>query len=832
MLHKKFILRQVTGSKKQSAVFVLCVMLSIVTIVALNGFSESISSSMLKDARALHAGDIILHSHFPFSKPLADAVQEIEKKGMAVSMKVYGFYSVVRVENEKSTLLADLKIVEPGYPFYGKIELGSGKNIDDILTTGNIIVEQTLMDRLKVKIGDRLHVGSTILTIADVVVKEPGRPVNFLSFGPRIFLCEKDLQAIDLLKKGSRIQYHMLLKVFNENDIDKLALSLKSSAIEDQERVNTYKDAGSRIKRFFDNLLFFLALIAIFTLLLAGFGINSALTAFLREKEMTIAAIKTIGGTGPMIIMNYLVVVFVLGLTGTLLGLCFGFMLQYLLPALFTGLLPQDMELIISWKAIAEGMILGLLVVILFTFLPLFRLKNIKPASVFRKDRIKSVNKLPAFLAWCAIFLFFAGTIFRHINDMKTGIYFILAITGLIIVTSLMTISFLLIIKRFKFNTLSFRQVVKGLFRPGNATKSIIITLSTSLSVIFSIYLIEKNLDKAFVLSFPPDAPNLFFIDIQPDQVEDFSKFFNSKPDFYPVIRSRLISIKGEKIDRTQERRRRGDNLSRAFNLTYRDYLLDDEKIVKGKNLFDPGIKGLQVSVLDTVVRMRHLDIGDPIEFNVQGLPVKAFVSSIRTRTKESVKPYFYFVFPADSMIKNAPQTIFSAVRTDKNKIAEIQSSVVSRFPNISVIDVTQTIAGFSSIMHRLSRVIRFFTFFSIIAGILIIISSVFATRFARIREAVFYKILGAEKKFILAVFTLENAVIGLVSGGIALLISQIGSIVICIRIFDITYDPFAGSSAGMIIASAVLVIIIGNLASVSILKQKPAAFLREQADG
>ncbi|MDM8538677.1 hypothetical protein QUF70_18130, partial [Desulfobacterales bacterium HSG17] len=305
-----------------------------------------------------------------------------------------------------------------------------------------------------------------------------------------------------------------------------------------------------------------------------------------------------------------------------------------------------------------------------------------------------------------------------------------------------------------------------------------------------------------------------------------------TKPDIYPVIRSRLISINGEKINRNAERKRRGDNLARHFNLTYRDNLLDDEKIIKGKNLFDADIKELQVSVLDTVVKMKHVEIGDRINFKVQGVPVEAVVSSIRTRIKESVKPYFYFVFPADSMIKDAPQTIFSAVRVNKKQISDMQSKVVSEFPNISVIDVTQTIASFSGILHRLSRIIRFFTFFSIIAGILIIISSVFATRFARIQEAVFFKILGAKNNFILKIFTLENAIIGLISGAIAMIISQIASGIICIRIFDISYDPYTGSSSIMIFAAIALVIIVGNLASVSILKQKPVAFLREQADG
>jgi len=375
---------------------------------------------------------------------------------------------------------------------------------------------------------------------------------------------------------------------------------------------------------------------------------------------------------------------------------------------------------------------------------------------------------------------------------------------------------------------LTVRQALKGLFRPGNATRPIIITLSASLTLIFTIYLVETNLDETFVASYPPDAPNLFFLDIQPDQLSTFDQALNVKTRYYPIIRARIVSINGEKIDRTVERRERGDNLSRTFNLTYRSDLLDDEVIVAGDSLFKAGQDGIQVSVMDTVAERKQMKIGDRVVFRVQGIPLEAVISSIRSRTRETMKPFFYFVFQ-ERALKQAPQTIFTAVKVDEQRISDVQNRIVTLFPNVSVIDLTATLRAFAQVTRKLSNIIRFFTAFSILAGLLIVVSSVFATRFARTRESVYYRVLGAKSAFVLKVFSLENFFLGLVSALLAFGFSQIISWVITTRVFDIGFKPFVFGGALMIAATVALVIVVGLLPTLAILRYKPVTFLREQ---
>jgi putative ABC transport system permease protein len=288
--------------------------------------------------------------------------------------------------------------------------------------------------------------------------------------------------------------------------------------------------------------------------------------------------------------------------------------------------------------------------------------------------------------------------------------------------------------------------------------------------------------------------------------------------------------VGGVPVDREKERLKREDNLGREFNLTYREQLLEDERLVSGNGLFRKDWTGLQVSVLDTVVKMRDMHVGDTISFRIQGMPLEARIASIRTSSREVLQPYFYFVFP-DGALNDAPQTLFAAVRVDTNAIAPLQNRIAASFPNVSAINLTETITVFSGIIRKLSTIIRFFTLFSVVAGFLIIVGSIFATRSARIREAVYYTILGARGRFVLAVFAAENLCIGLASAVSALFLAQAGSWAICRFALTIPYQPCIGLTLLMALATTLLVIAVGLGASFSILRVKPVRFLREQAD-
>ena len=832
MLHKRFIYRQLTRSWSQAVLFVLCVVLSMVILVALNGFAESVDRLMQADARTLQGGDVIIRSRLAISEPLVRAVGDLRRAGVADSVSTHEFYTMARNPGTDGSLLARVKAVAPGYPLYGRIELASKRPFADVLTAGRVVVEQGVLDRLHMQVGDRISIGQAVLTVGGVVLSEPDRPVSVFAFGPRIFVAAADLGSLDLLGKGSRIRYRILLKVKDQTPPAEIARRLAAVAVADQEQVDTFRTARSRMKQFFDNFFFFLNLVGTFTLVLAGIGIYSAITAFLKEKEKTIAVLKTLGAGARFVTTQYLCVLFLLGLIGTVCGMGAGFWLEYRLPRLFSGLLPPTFQPVVSWRAVGQGLGLGLVIVSLFAFLPVYRLRDIKPAAILRKEPVRFRHGAVTYAVVLAILCFFAALVVEKMEDVKTGGYFILGIVGLIGVTGLITGPVLWLLKRMPVKRLVVRQALKGLFRPGNATRAVIVTMTASLTFIFAIYLVEQNLNETYIRSYPADAPNLFFLDIQPDQRASFSRTIGTGTTFYPLIRARLLAVNDRTVDRSREHRRRGDNLARTFNLTYRHHLLDDEIIVAGGQLFADGFDGIPVSVLDTAAEMAdpEMVVGDRLTFRIQGVPLTATVTSIRSRVRETLSPFFYFVFP-DHVLREAPQTIFAAVRVPAARISGLQNRVVAAFPHVTVIDVTASAQKIAGTLHRLSAIVRFFTLFSLVAGVLLIVSSVYATRWARMQEAVYYKVLGAGGGFVLRVFALENFFLGLISGLLALLLSQAACWVVCRQFLHIAYRPFAGASALLIALAVFVAVAAGLLPSVPILRQKPMGFLKAQTD-
>jgi putative ABC transport system permease protein len=745
-----------------------------------------------------------------------------------VRARVHEFYSVVRAPDGKTSVLSRLKVVEPGYPFYGRVALKSGRPFRQVLAPGACIVEQTLLDRTGLAVGDQLTVGYTTLTIQDVVTAEPDRPLDLFAFGPRVFIHSSDLEALGLMATGSRIRHVVLLKVMDPLQVDAIAARLKQAAPFGEARIDTYLTAGSMIKRFLDNFLFFLKLVGLFILILSGMGIQSTLTALFNEKQHTIAVMKTVGATGRFISMHFMLMVLVLGAFGTGVGILAGAAAQGGLAWMLGPLLPEGLGLTVSWTGVAEAVILGFVVVALFSFLPLYRLKEMRPMAIFNRLPSAGTRRWPYFLSGSLILVFFLALVVWHMRDLRFGFYFVGAVAVLILAAALLAQLALWTMKRLPVRHLVLRQAIRGLFRRGNATRAIMITLTVSLAVIFGDHLIERNLNATFVKSFPADAPNAFFVDIQPDQTEAFSAAVGRPVQFYPIVRARITAVNGEAIDHRREGSKRRDNLSRVFNLTYREVLLDDESLIEGGTLFRSDWAEPQVSVMDTVVDMREMKIGDRIRFKIQGVPLTARISSVRARDNRSLSPFFYFVFP-DAVLAKAPQTLFAALTVAPELIGSLQTSIVSRFPNISVIDMSQTIGILARLMARLSAILRVFSLFSILAGILILVSAVFATRAERIVESVYYKILGAGGRFVFTVFALENLLIGLLSSLLALAMAQAGAWWVCAIKFDIGYRPFLPISLAMVGLTVLLTVTVGLTASRSIMAKKPVTYLREQ---
>lgn len=831
MYHLTTLFRQIRRASRQALLFVLCVALAATALTAFSGFARSVAAALQKDARSLHAADIVIRAYDPIAVPLQQAVDRLVAQGAVDAAAVHEFSSVVRAPDEATSVFSRLKVVAPGYPFYGQVTLKSGRDFAAVLQPGACIVGQPLLDRTGLTVGDRLTVGYTTLTIVDVVTAETDRPLELFAFGPRIFIHADDLDALGLIETGSRIRRLLLLKVHDPGRIDAIAAGLRAAEPVDGARIDTYLTARSAVKRFLDNFLFFLKLVGLFILVVSGLGIQSTLTALINEKRTTFAVMKAVGATGRFITGQFLLLVTLLGAMGIGLGVAAGAAVQSGLAGILAPFLPASFHLAIAWSGIAEAVGLGLAVVILFSLAPIYHLRALRPVMIFNRQPQVVRKRWPNLVFGLLALFFFLGLVLWHMRDIRFGIYFVAAIAAMILSAALLGQAALWILRRLPVRQLVVRQAIRGLFRQGNAARAVMITLTVSLAVIFGDLLIERNLTATFVGAFPEDMPNAYFVDVQPDQTDAFAAAVGRPVQFYPVVRARVMAVGGKTIDRGREGRKRRDNLSRVFNLTYRETLLDDERLTDGPALFRSDWSEPQVSVMDTVVDMHDMAIGDRIEFNIQGVPLTARIASIRSRDNRGLSPFFYFVFPR-TVLEKAPHTLFAALTVPGDELGPLQNRIVARFPNISVLDLSQTLDTVVRLMSRMARILRMFSLFSIAAGLLILVSAIYATRAQRMLESVYYKILGAGTKFVFQVFALENMLIGILGGTLAMAMGQAGAWWVCAVRFDIGYRPFPALSLALIGLTALLTVAVGLGASRSIMAKKPVVYLREQQNG
>lgn len=820
----RFLFRELWHSGSQGIVFIFCVALSLVTVVAVTSLERDVRKTISSDARQLHGGDIIVHSHYALAPELeAELGRVAEMPGTAVA-RSWEFYSVIRTADGTRSILANIKVVSDGYPLYGEVKLHSGRPFSAGLQPGQAMVAPGLLTRLGVNVGDRLLLGTGSLVIGDTIVRESMQPVELFTFGPRILVSEQDLKQLDLVGKGSRLQYNTMIKVPDSNYVQPVVDRLQ--AVADQARVETAETAGSRIKRFLDNLFFFLSIITLFTMLLAGLGMQSSLAALLRTKEQTIAVMRGLGATWGWLVRNYLGIVLILASIGWGLGLLIGFGLEKSLVELFGGILPANTRFGATLRDVGEGLVLGVLLVSFFTMVPLAAIRQVKPATVWQRAKMsEGVLQERLVLLLCGSVLL-AGLVVRQLGELRFGLIFVLAVLVILWIVGYGT-GWLLKFLGNRRLPLATRLAVRSLQRPGNATSIIVATLSLAFGLLLLIFLLQHNLRATYIDAYPEGAPNLFCLDIQKEQRQGFYEIAGDDASLFPVIRARLKSINGQPIDRRQELEKRGDNLSREFNLSYREELLEDEALQEGDSLFGDPMSGVPVSVLDTVAEIGSMKIGDTLLFSIQGVEIKATVVSIRSRTKSKLYPFFYFVFPPQHL-SSAPQTYFAALSLPKNEIADMENRIVNRFPNISTINVANAAEELGRLMAKLVKIINFFATFAIVAGALILVSSLLATKIERVREVAYYRMLGAQKSFLGKVAVMENGILGLCAGGFALLMAQFGSWAICHYVLDISHAFAVSSSLLLLLGIVAIVIMLGVIGSYSIIGRKPGQYLRK----
>jgi putative ABC transport system permease protein len=839
--------RESRASAKRLLLYVLCIAAGVGGLVAVKSFGAAVERAVQGEARSLLAADLALRGNRPFTPQEEAALASLERSGARVTRSTQ-FLSMARSPGGR-VLLVDVRAVGGGYPFYGEVRLAGGAPLRSVLTDDTAVVHPALLLNMGLKVGDALTLGRKTFRIAGELVKEPDGPVQLMSIGPRVLLTEGGGEATGLIAPTSHIRYGALIKLPEGrdpalSDPHVVAKALRERLKDGFASVSTYDQAQPQVTRFLEQLGDYLGLTGLVALLLGGIGVAGAIRVFMAQKLDTLAVLKCLGATGNRLLGVYLLQALVLGILGSLLGVALGLATQWVLAGLLADLLPVTVGWTVSWRALGEGLLLGTLTTLWFALPPLWLVRQVPPARVFRRaveEATDSAARRGA-LAWLGRglpavsgLLLVGALALWQVGSWRVAGIFAAGLGATTLTLVLAAQALLWALKRApRPPAFILRQGLAALYRPGNQTAAAVVALGLGMLLLLAVFLIQQDLLRQVQGSSTADQPNLFFIDIQREQRDAFLDVVRAAglqpPELVPVVRGRLTALDGKPLDLAAMPE--GDRkriLTFEYNFTYRDRLQPGETVEQGRFDPDPAVPGAQVSVADWWIREVGLKLGQTVTLDVQGVRIRATITSIRRVDWANRRANFSFVFPP-GVLEQAPQINVAALHVaDAAARADLQRRVVAALPNVTGLDVETVFQIVQQILDRIALVIQFMAAFSVAVGLVILLGTIATTKYQRLREAVLLKTLGATRWTVARILALEYLLLGGLSGLVGAAAAGVLSWALVTFVFAGRWDFSLGSYAAAWALSAGLVTITGLLSSADILTRKPLEVLRDE---
>ncbi|MFH5832024.1 ABC transporter permease [Halalkalibaculum sp. DA384] len=829
--------RDARSNKKRLFLYISAIIIGVAAQVAITSFRESLTNTIDNQSRELLGADLEIEAERPFSD---EELAYFDSLGGEQS-KMIEFNSMAYLPESGGTRLSQIRAIQGDFPFYGEILTNPPEAVRTYRQNNTALLDNALMVQFGTEVGDSVRIGNVTFEISGGIEQVPGEAAAVSMVGPRIFIPYSMVDSTGLVQRGSFVEYKMYFKFDDGRDMAQMRENTKAFMDEHDLRYDDVAERREEMGEAVGNLAKFLNLVGFVALLLGGIGVASAIHLYIKQKISTAAVLRCFGATSNQTMTIFLIQALVLGLTGALAGTVLGVSIQYMLPQLVSDFLPVDVDLTISWLAVALGLLTGTGVALVFALMPLLSLRKASPLYALRTMNETLTNLLGRKTKWSIygiIVLTVAGYATLITEDWMVGGVFTI---GMIVAFGLLLLvarGLMWFVKRYFPSEFSYvwRQGLANLYRPNNQTATLLLSLGLGMLLISTLYFSQDMLMSELNFATRDDSPNLILFDIQPDQNEGVRQIMEAEGipilQNVPIVTMRISSYQGRTVEEIREDTSsniRGWALDREYRSTYRDSLLDSETLVEGEWIgeVDPETDVIPVSAAKEITEDLNAGIGDTLTFNVQGLPVKAYIASIREVDFQRVQPNFFMVFPK-GVLEQAPQIGVIVTRTSgRDESAQIQQQVVQKYPNVSAIDVGLILQTINEFIDKISFAIQFMALFSILTGLIVLASSVAISRLQRIKESVLLRTLGASKKQIIQILSIEYFFLGVLGAFTGLILSVLSTWLLGYFYFDLTFIPNIWVIIIGTLAIAGLTILIGMLNSRSVYQRPPLEVLR-----
>ncbi|MDO8412811.1 MAG: FtsX-like permease family protein [Gallionellaceae bacterium] len=831
-------------------VLLIALVLAVGSISTVGLFADRVRLALQQEATSLLGADLRVSG----TRPLPPDYRAAAKQRGLQAIESALFLSMVGYQQQN--ILAEIQAVEDGYPLRGKVEIDDGgRNASQRFShpqgelhpygvmQGTLWADKRLMHSLGLRLGDEVRLGALHLRVAARVVRDVDQSVSFASLAPRVLINSADLAASGLVQEGSRIRYRLLVAGEAVQVADFRGWAQGQLAL--GEKLEDVRDARPEIRTALERAERFLGLAALTAVVLAGVALALAARHFILRHLDVCAMMRCLGATQAQVLRIFLLQFLLLGVLAALLGGLLGYAAQAALvqsiPAMREAGLPAP-----GWQPLAQASISGMALLLGFAFLPLWQLKSVSPLRVIRREL--GAPAAPVGLLYilagavlCGLFLWQAGS-------LKLGLTVLAGLAaGMLLFGGL---AWLAVRALAHLGGHAFANMA----RHGRTNAVQIVALSLGGMALLLLVFVRADLMASWRGRLPPDAPNRFIINIQPEQQDALNHFFAQwkipAPKLFPMVRARLIAINQHPVnaDTYTEQRARA-LVEREFNLSWSDTLPNGNELVAGAWFFrgqkteaparstppdarpsgglgaDGGQKGSELSVEEGIAKTLSIHLGDSLTYDIAGNQFTAQVSNLRKVQWDSMQVNF-FVIASPGLLENSPASYLASFHLPADK-ALASDALIKQFSNLQLIDVDDMINQIRHIMDQIAQTLSAVFLFTLLSGLSVLYAALLATQDERIHQAAILRTLGAESKYLRRLHLTEFAVLGALSGLFAAAGAALLGWVLARVVLDIPYQFSALLWLAGVGGGVVIVTLAGWLATRRVIMMSPLRVLQ-----
>ena len=769
-------------------VLAAALVIAVAAVAAVGFFTDRVDRGMTQQAATLLGGDIAVVSDSAIPELW---LEEARARGLSATRSAT-LPSVLFTPDDESQLVS-VRAVDQDWPLRGEVQLRADPEPERLRhgpVPGEAWGDGALLLSLDLTPGDTVELGYLTLNLAAQMLVEPDRGSNLFDIAPRLLIHFEDLERTGLIGPGSRVR-HQFLAAGPPAAVEGLGSWLDNEMVEGQ-RLLDLEDANPELREAVNRARRFLGLASLMAVLLAGAAIAVAAHHYANQRADAAAVMRALGASRRRVLRLYFLRVLAIAAGASVLGLALGFAAQFVLSGMLRDWLAADLPPP-GWRPLVAGLGVGLITAAGFALPALLRIGRVPPLRVLQRNL--GLPPVSVWLSTALALITFGALLYWQSADPVLAAW-VLVGTGVALVV-LGALGWLLIVLLRPLRDrggMALRFGLANLSRRGGLSAIQMVAFSIGILALLLLAIVRVDLLSAWEQNIPADAPNLFFINVQPGQEQAFADRIEGsgleRPTMEPMIRGRLVEINGERVsaaDFEDDRARR--LLEREFNLSHAQAPPAHNRIVAGR-WFDPEPAAGEWSVESGLMERFGLRLGDELTFTIAGAPFSGRITSIREVDWDSFKVNFFVIGPP-ALLEEQPRTYITSIHLPDALEGE-KNRWLREFPAVTAIDVAALLAQVRAVIEQATRAVEYVFLFTLFAGLTVLYAAVQATRDVRRRETALLRTLGARRQQIRNGLLAEFGALGLLSGLLAALIASAVGGLLAWQVFgfDYTINP------------------------------------------